>query len=122
MNLCSQSKSNLQSRMTAAARSRIIEAPTSPAALIISTTMPDVPVHLVKSGNFHTNLPRFSSCFSSELLFYLQINFIYSRLIVVIIKYIRKNKIVETVLVYFHDALPVDIPRSTGQLILAGNL
>ena len=36
-----------------------------------------------------------------------------------IIKIIRKNKIVETELVYFHEALPVDIPRSMGQLILA---
>ena len=36
-----------------------------------------------------------------------------------IIKIIRKNKIAETELVYFHDTLPVDIPRSIGQLILA---
>ena len=37
----------------------------------------------------------------------------------VIIKIIRKNKIVETELVYFDDTPPVDMPQSIGQLILA---
>ena len=43
MKLYSQSKGTLQSRMIAAARSRIMEAPMSPAARIISTTIPDGP-------------------------------------------------------------------------------
>ena len=43
MKLCSQSEGTLPSRMIAAARSRIMEAPMSPAARIISTTMPDGP-------------------------------------------------------------------------------
>ena len=34
-----------------------------------------------------------------------------------IIKIIRKNKIIKTELVLFHDTLPLDIPRSIGQLI-----
>ena len=41
MKLCSQSEGTLPSQMIAAARSRIMEAPMSPAACIISTTMPD---------------------------------------------------------------------------------
>ena len=36
-----------------------------------------------------------------------------------IIKIIRKNIIEETELVSFHDTVPVDIPPSIGQLILA---
>ena len=43
MKLCSQSEGTLSSRMIAAARSRIMEVPMSPAACIISTTMPDGP-------------------------------------------------------------------------------
>ena len=43
MKLCSQSEGTLPSRMIATARSRIMEAPMSPAAHIISTTMPDGP-------------------------------------------------------------------------------
>ena len=43
MKLCSQSEGTLPSRMIATARSWIMEAPMSPAALIISTTMPDGP-------------------------------------------------------------------------------
>ena len=43
MKLCSQSEGTMPSRMIATARSRIMEAPMSPAALIISTTMPDGP-------------------------------------------------------------------------------
>ena len=41
MKLCSQSESTLPSRMIAAEKSRIMEAPMSPVARIISTTMPD---------------------------------------------------------------------------------
>ena len=40
MKLCSQSEGTLPSQMIATARSRIMEAPMSPAARIISTTMP----------------------------------------------------------------------------------
>ena len=43
MKLCSQSEGTLPSRMIAAARSRIMEVPMSPAARIISSTMPDGP-------------------------------------------------------------------------------
>ena len=43
MKLCSQSEGTLPSQMIAAARSRIMEAPMSLAAHIISTTMPDGP-------------------------------------------------------------------------------
>ena len=43
MKLCSQSEGTLPSRMIAAARLRIMEATMSPAARIISTTMPDRP-------------------------------------------------------------------------------
>ena len=43
MKLCSQSEGTLPSRMIAAARSRIMEAPMFPTARIISTTMPDGP-------------------------------------------------------------------------------
>ena len=43
MKLCSQSEDTLPLRMIAAARSRIMEAPMSPAARIISITMPDGP-------------------------------------------------------------------------------
>ena len=43
MKLCSQSEGTLPSRMIAAARSQIMKAPMSPAARIISTTMPDEP-------------------------------------------------------------------------------
>ena len=43
MKLCSQSEGTLPSRMIAAARSRIMEAPMSPVARIIFTTMPDWP-------------------------------------------------------------------------------
>ena len=43
MKLSSQSEGTLPSRMIAAARSRIMEAPMSPAARIISTTMSDGP-------------------------------------------------------------------------------
>ena len=43
MKLCSQSEGTLPSQMIAAARSRIIKVPMSPAARIISTTMPDGP-------------------------------------------------------------------------------
>ena len=43
MKLCSQSEGTLPSQMIAAARSRIMEAPMSPAARIITTTMPDGP-------------------------------------------------------------------------------
>ena len=43
MKLCSQSEGTLPSQMTAAERSRIMEAPMSPAARIISTNMPDGP-------------------------------------------------------------------------------
>ena len=42
MNLCSQSERTLPSRKIADARLQIMEAPVSPAARIISTTMPDV--------------------------------------------------------------------------------
>ena len=41
MNLCAQSEGTLPSQMIAAAKSWIMEAPLSPAAHIISTTMPD---------------------------------------------------------------------------------
>ena len=41
MKLCSQSEGTLPWQMTAAAKSRIMEAPMSLAARIISTTMPD---------------------------------------------------------------------------------
>ena len=43
MKHCSQSEGTLPSRMIAAARSGIMEAPMLPAARIISTTMPDGP-------------------------------------------------------------------------------
>ena len=43
MKLYSQSEGTLLSRMIAAARSRIMEVPMSPAARIISTIMPDGP-------------------------------------------------------------------------------
>ena len=43
MKLCSQSEGTLPSQMIVAARPRIMEAPMSPAACIISTTMPDGP-------------------------------------------------------------------------------
>ena len=43
MKLCSQSEGTLPSQMIANARSQIMEAPMSPAACIISTTMPDGP-------------------------------------------------------------------------------
>ena len=43
MKLCFQSEGTLPSRMIAAARSQIMEAPMSPAARIISATMPDGP-------------------------------------------------------------------------------
>ena len=46
MKLCSQSEGTLPSRMIAAARSWIMEAPMSLAARIISTTMPDRPCAL----------------------------------------------------------------------------
>ena len=46
MKLCSQSEGTLPSRMIAIARSRIMEAPMSPAALIISTTMPHLDTHV----------------------------------------------------------------------------
>ena len=41
MKLCAQSEGTLPSQMIAAAKSRIMEVPMSPAARIISTTMPD---------------------------------------------------------------------------------
>ena len=43
MKFCCQSEGTLPSRMIATARSRIMEAPMSPAVRIISTTMPDGP-------------------------------------------------------------------------------
>ena len=43
MKFCSQSEGTLPSQMIAAARSRVMEAPMSLAARIISTTMPDGP-------------------------------------------------------------------------------
>ena len=43
MKLCSKSEGTLPSQMIATVRSRIMEAPMSPAARIISTTMPDGP-------------------------------------------------------------------------------
>ena len=43
MKLCSQAEGTLPSQMIAAVRSRIMEAPLSPTARIISTTMPDGP-------------------------------------------------------------------------------
>ena len=43
MKLCSQSEGTLPSRTIAAAKPRIMEAPMSQAARIISTTMPDGP-------------------------------------------------------------------------------
>ena len=46
MYLCSKLEGPLPSRMIAAARSRIVEVPVSPAAHIISTTMPDKPADL----------------------------------------------------------------------------
>ena len=60
MKLCSLSEGTLPSRMIAAARSRIMEAPVSPAAHIISTTMPDgpgalPPLHLKDSLFNHIN-------------------------------------------------------------------
>ena len=49
MKLCSQLEGTLPSQMIAAARSRIMEASVSPAARIISTTMPDGPGALRES-------------------------------------------------------------------------
>ena len=46
MKLCSHSVGTLPSRIMAVARLRIMVAPVSPAALIISTTMPDGPAAL----------------------------------------------------------------------------
>ena len=43
MKLCSQSEGTLPSQMIATVKSQIMEAPMSPAARIISTTMPDGP-------------------------------------------------------------------------------
>ena len=71
-----------------------------------------IPVHWGKSSDFR-NVPRFFfSCFHFELYFICISVFNKSQLII----NIWKNKIVETELdlVYFYDALPVDIQRSIG--------